>query len=147
MSQSFAPIRAVTPSTAIGSVAVHPYPDNCWAIQSAGVASPIGREAMFRNRWSPRTGSCSTSRPGLLNSATAGRSVQGSVAARATHPPGYDTENPCIVEVKLWVSGGAEAGGPDAALVAVGAGVGDGVAEGALPTPPGVDGPSTRIPM
>src|SRR6476619_1768427 len=111
MSHPFAPITPLTPSTVIGSVDVHPYPDICWAIQSAGVVSPIGCEAMFRNRWSSRTGSCSTSMPGLLNSATAGRSVQGSVAARAIHPPGYDTENPCIVEVKLWFSGGAEAGG------------------------------------
>src|SRR4029079_1517004 len=100
---------------------------------------------MFSNRWSSRTGSCSTSSPGLLNSAVAGRSVQGSVAARAIHPAGYDTENPLIVEVNLWVSVGAGVAEVDG-LAVVGAGVGDGAADEAPPTPPGADGRSIWIP-
>src|SRR5688500_6193715 len=124
----------VAPSTTIGSVVVHlssPSPAICAATQSSGDESPIGFEAMRRNRWSVRTGSWSTSRWGSTKPEGSVPSVEGSVAARAVHPWGYDTEMPCTVEVKVSVSGAADAAGEgDGSGVAVASGVSDGDAEG-----------------
>ena len=54
---------------------------------------------------------------------------------------GYDNEIPWTAEVKLWVKGGVDPVDGDGSVVEVDAGVGDGDAEAALPTPPGAAGP------
>ena len=63
----------------------------------------------------------------------------GSVAALGTHPSGYETEIPWIVEVNVSVNAGPAAaatlgGAADGADVSAGSGIGDEVVAGAQPT-------------